>query len=66
MKFKELLKAKGFTQVELAKSIGCGQSLISQWIRGDCEPNLMTLVNMSRVLKVPVDELIAHLRGVEL
>ena len=51
MEFKDILKYLreyiGFNQSELARELGLRQSHISMWERGDREPSIANLINMS-------------------
>lgn len=37
-RIKELRKECGMTQSELAKLVGCSQSMVVRWEKGECEP----------------------------
>ena len=57
-KIKELRKAQGLTQYELAKLIGISnQQHISRWECGDGEPSLINCILMAGVFNVSLDEL---------
>ena len=55
---KELLNAANVTQVELAKRLNVTQSLISQWVRGICEPKIEQLPTIAEILGVSVEKVI--------
>jgi transcriptional regulator with XRE-family HTH domain len=62
MKF-ELQKAldkRGVTQYGLAKQLGVGQSKVNDWARGRSIPHVVTVIRISRILGVSVDELFPH------
>lgn len=59
-KLKELRTNKGLTQKELAKIIGCNQTAIGKYERGDLEPNITILKELSKVFGVSVDYLIGN------
>ncbi len=51
---------KGFTQKELADIVGCGQSAIGKYERGELEPNLSTLKQFSEIFDVSIDYLVGR------
>lgn len=55
---KALLKARGWTQAELARRVGVSRQAVSQWLRGD-EANLQGrhLLRLSEALGVSVEDL---------
>lgn len=55
---KELLNKANITQVELAKRLNVTQSLISQWVRGICEPKIEQLPTIAEILGVSVEKVI--------
>lgn len=55
---KELLKKAGITQSQLAIKLHVTQSLVSQWIRGICQPNIEQLPIIAETLNVEIVELI--------
>ena len=63
--FGERLRAlrleKGIGQVELARELQVGKSIISLWELGKCEPTLSKLVAISKFFGVTVD----YLAGLE-
>ena len=58
MKLKEIRKARGLTQVELAVKCKSSQVRISQYERGTREPNLDMLRKLATALEVTIDELV--------
>lgn len=60
-RLKELRQEKGIGQVQLAKELDVGKSVISLWELGKCEPTLSRLVAMARFFGVSID----HLAGLE-
>ncbi len=58
MRFADLLKQKSITQTTLARQIGFSQSLISLWIRGDCQPQIEVLPKLAEALGVSVEEIV--------
>ncbi len=53
-------KASGMTQAELAEQIGYSDKAVSKWERAESVPDVMTLVELSRVFGVTVDALIGE------
>lgn len=60
-RLKELRKEKGIGQVELAKRLGVGKSIISLWEKDECEPTLSKLIAISQFFAVSID----YLAGIE-
>ena len=54
---KELREEKGLSQVELAKCIGVGKSIISYWELGQSYPTLPNLIALSDFFGVTLDYL---------
>ena len=61
-RLKSLRKEKKIGQIELAKQLGVGKSIISLWETNQCEPTLSKLIAMSKFFNVTID----HLAGTEL
>ena len=53
-----LRKQVGYTQEQLAKKIGVKRPLIGAYEEGRVEPKLATIINISRLFKVSLDDLI--------
>ena len=51
-KLRELMRARGITQSELASRIGCSQPAISQMLKRECRPQKATIVKLASALKV--------------
>lgn len=60
-RLKELRLEHGMGQVQLAKALDVGKSVISLWELGKCEPTLSRLVAMARFFGVSID----YLAGLE-
>ncbi len=58
---KELRLEKGIGQIQLAKEIDVGKSVISLWELGRCEPTLSKLIALARYFGVSID----YLAGME-
>lgn len=53
----ELRKARGLTQTELAKLVNVSQPTVANYERGKITPFKNTQLQLAKVLKVSVDEL---------
>ncbi|MDE7438950.1 MAG: helix-turn-helix domain-containing protein [Clostridia bacterium] len=62
---KQLLNDANITQVELAKKLNVTQSLISQWVRGICEPKIEQLPTIAKILGVSVEKVIDCFKPME-
>lgn len=56
-RLKELRFEKKLSQVELAKEIGVGKSIVSLWEKDECEPTLTKLIALSDYFGVTIDYL---------
>lgn len=54
----ERRKQLNMTQEQLADKLGVTQGAVSQWETGLSKPNVVMLVNLSKVLNCTVDELL--------
>ncbi len=52
---------KGIGQIQLAKELDVGKSVISLWELGKCEPTLSKLIAMAKYFDVTID----YLAGLE-
>ena len=52
-------KKQGLTQAGLAEKLNYSDKAVSKWERGESVPDVMTLVSISQVLGVTVDDLLA-------
>lgn len=59
MRIKELRKAAGMTQVELAKALGITQSTVAEWERGSSSPLAAKLPLLAKVFSVTISDLFA-------
>jgi len=55
---KELRLEKELGQVELAKAIGVSKGVISLWENGLREPNMNSLISLSKFFNISIDELV--------
>lgn len=57
-RLKELRIEKGLTQVELARAIGVGKSIISMWEKDQCEPGASKIDALALYFNVTCDYII--------
>ncbi len=60
-RLRELRHEKGIGQIQLAKELDVGKSIVSLWELGKCEPTLSKLIAMSNYFGVSID----YLAGLE-
>ena len=60
-RLRELRQERGLGQIQLAKELDVGKSVISLWELGKCEPTLSKLITMARFFGVSID----YLAGLE-
>ena len=60
-RLRELRQERGLGQVQLAKELDVGKSIISLWELGKCEPTLSKLIAMAHFFGVSID----YLAGLE-
>lgn len=60
MRLKELRKAKGMTQNEVAKVIGYSSLSYARYEKGEREPDINTLCKLADYFEVSVDYLISR------
>ena len=60
-RLKELRQDKNISQVELAKKIGVGKSIISKWEKGECDITLSKAKVLATFFGVSID----YLAGLE-
>ena len=61
-RLKNLRLEKKVGQIELAKELGVGKSIISLWERNECEPTLSKLILLAKYFGVSID----YLAGLEI
>lgn len=54
-RFKALRLDKGIGQIQLAKELDVGKSVISLWELGRCEPKLSNLISIAKYFGVTID-----------
>ena len=60
-RLRNLRLEKGIGQIQLAKELDVGKSIISLWEQDKCEPTLSKLVTMAKYFSVSID----YLAGLE-
>lgn len=58
IKFAEYRKIRGFTQEYMAEQLSVSLRTYSNFERNVTEPSLDILVNISKILKTPIDDLL--------
>ena len=58
MNLKEIRINKGFSQRELAKTLGVGPSTVCQWESGKREPSIAVVKQIATILCCSADELL--------
>lgn len=53
-----ILYERGYTQKDFAKALGVTQAAVSYWIDGKRAPSVYSLINMSYLLHMSIDELV--------
>ena len=57
-KLKELMQAKGLSQMDVANLSGISQTIVSRWLRTDLEPRISNLKPLAKALNVRVIDLL--------
>lgn len=60
-RLRTLRQERGIGQIQLAKELDVGKSIISLWEQGKCEPTLSRLISMANFFEVSID----YLAGLE-
>ena len=58
LKLKELMQAKGLSQMDVANLSGISQTIVSRWLRTDLEPRISNLKPLAKALNVRVMDLL--------
>ena len=61
-RLKSLRVSKGIGQIQLAKELKVGKSIISLWEKDECEPTLSKLISIACFFNVSID----YLAGLEI
>ncbi len=57
--FKDMREEKGYTQEEIARFLGYkSKQIVSNWERGLCMPPLNKLYELSKILKLPHEDVV--------
>lgn len=57
-RLKVILAEKGMTNKRLAELVGKDPAVVSKWVTNVAQPNVETLINISKILNVGVNELL--------
>lgn len=60
-RINELRKENNLTQKQLAEKVGCNQSMIARWEKGDCEPTAGAILKLAEVFGCSTDYLLGKL-----
>lgn len=60
MNLREIRKKRGLSQGDIASQLGCSANVYSRYERGERQPSIEMLLDLSRVLDVSVDFLIGN------
>ncbi len=60
MNLKEIRKARGLSQREVADKLGCSPNVYSRYERGERQPSIDILIDLSRIFEVTVDYLVGN------
>lgn len=60
MRLKELRQINGLTQSQLADKLGCNQTAIGKYERGDLQPSIETLFKLADIFGCSVDYLLGR------
>ena len=60
-RLRDLRKDRSIGQIELAKQLGVGKSIVSLWETNQCEPTLSKLIAIAEFFAVSID----YLAGLE-
>ena len=59
MKLKELRERQGLTQSQIAKLLGCAESTICHYERGERKVSVEVAIKLAKALGVSVEEVVA-------
>ena len=57
-RLRVIIAEKNLTNKWLSEQLGVGQATISKWVQNNAQPNIETLIKISKVLNVEVAELL--------
>ena len=61
MTLKELIKAKGYTQITFAEKMGVAQPTVCGWLNGRAKPKTKDLSRIAKALGISVNKLVGVL-----
>ncbi len=65
MRLKELRQINGLTQSQLADKLGCNQTAIGKYERGDLQPSIETLFKLADIFGCSIDYLLGYEKNSE-
>ena len=65
MRLKEIRKAAGFTQKQIAEKIGIGQNTYSYWENGKTKIDNVSVAKLASIFNVSIDQILGHDVGIE-
>ena len=65
MNIKALRSYQNISQVELATRLGVSQTSIAHYEKGDRQPTIETLISLSDIFGVSIDELVGHKKDIK-
>lgn len=57
-RLKELRRESELTQSKLAEKVGCNQSMVARWEKGECEPTATAILKLSEAFGCSTDYLL--------
>ena len=60
MNLKEIRKARGLSQRDVADKLGCSPNVYSRYERGERQPSIDILIDLSHIFEVTVDYLVGN------
>ena len=57
-RLKVVMAEKDLSNIWLSEKLGVSQATVSKWMTNSSQPNIETLIKISKVLKVEVSELL--------
>lgn len=54
----DILWERGYTQKDFAQELGVTEAAVSYWLDGKRAPSVYSLINMSHLLHISIDELV--------
>jgi transcriptional regulator with XRE-family HTH domain len=63
LRLKEILVKKQLSQAKLARAMGISTVSMSAWATGKAMPSVESLIRISEILEVSLDELVIYNKG---